>query len=170
MNKRVLLYGIVGAFLLYMFLGDDAPKGAGALALDLRQQSAFKNECRKEIVGFEQPARSKSSFCDCVADAFETKLTNDEETKKNYAAFVAQYSQLTDSPRSISRSLSSNSVESFTSGDEKVDILLSSLDLRYRFKEMADLSTVLTKNVATQWKSALVTCSHIDAPIGRVSQ
>jgi hypothetical protein len=166
MNKRFLLYGIVALVLVLVLSGggDSASENA-AFALSVRQQAALKNECMKEIVGFDQAARSKFLFCDCVTEKFETRINANEELIKIREAFVAKYLELKEDPRSISRSLASRNAERFTSGSDKVDILLSTMVLRYPFTEMKDLSESLVTGIDQDWKKTLIECSNVETPL-----
>jgi hypothetical protein len=166
MNKRFLLYGIVALVLVLLLAGDgDSASESTAFPLSVRQQAAFKNECMKEIVGFDQAARSKFLFCDCVTEKFETRINANEELIKIHEAFVAKYLELKEDPRSMSRSLASRNVERFTSGSDKGDILLSSMVLRYPFSEMKEVSENLVKGVEQDWKKTLIECSSVETPL-----
>jgi len=165
MNTRIILYAVVGVFVVLMMQGGGG-QGGTALTLGIRQQSALKNECMKEIIGFEQSAKSKFAFCECVTSSFEEKLKANEKLVEAHAAFVAKYLELRESPKSISRSLAStsSSARDFSTGEDKLDIVLSSLDLRYSFAELKELVPLLAEGVDSEWKNAMIGCSQLETP------
>jgi hypothetical protein len=167
MNTRVLLYGVVGLVLMLVLSSGGADLDNSPVALNLAQQSAYKNECLKEIIGFEQPARSKIRFCDCVTASFEKKVAENAAFVESYEAFLGRYIELSQSPFRASRALSSNYQQDFRSGHIKLDILLSVKNLRHPFPELVGDSKLLGEVLDETWKIAMIACSQVETPTRR---
>ncbi len=160
MNTRFLLYGLV-ALVLVLALGGGGADEDSPLTFNLRQQAAFKNECMKEVIGFEQPTRSKFRFCDCVVARLEKLWLGDAAFPEAYVAFIERYLELSQSPKKASRVLASRTQDDFRTGFQKFDILLSNKNMRHPFTELVEEAKPLNETVEKSWKTSMLECSRL---------
>jgi hypothetical protein len=172
MNMRVVLYGGVGAVLVFALTGGESGgSGEGAaLALNLRQQAAYNNECMKEVVGFELSMQGKLKYCGCVVDDFQARINKNEKLLERHKAFVAKYLEMKGTPRVASRSLASASEHIFSTSSAKLDILFSSMILRYDFPEVRQSFPELAKDVEGDWKASMIACTELKPANGKKSR
>jgi hypothetical protein len=164
MSRRVLLYGVLVAVVVAGSTGDNAGDADSPVQLTVRQQAGYKNVCLREIIGFEQSATRKFSFCECVLEKYQEKLKANEALIEGLNAFYVHYVELRESPRKTSRALASRPQENFKSSSEKLDLLFSSKDLRYPFKELIEEVKPLGEHVESAWKTSFIECTHPSTP------
>src|SRR5690606_14848865 len=110
----------------------------------------------------------KLRYCDCVVEKFQEALKADAALLEAHNAFTAKYIELKSSPRETSRVLASNHQENFSSGIEKLDVLFSSLDLRYPFGKLKDEVKPLGESLDTHWNASMRKCAQSTAPVAEI--
>jgi len=159
MNKRFLLWAVVGLILFFVLSDDSAEVESNPFTFSLRTKAFFQNDCLKEIIGFDSPGRSKIRYCECVVDKFSSGMSVDLPLMEKWEATLASYSAMSGRARDRSRILAFKPATHFTSGIERLDILLRPYRLKYVFPEMEDEWKALDKELGDYWKKSLIGCT-----------